>query len=177
MPKRILILGLLYCLSGVLAIWSIIEGLFNDSLSINISALMLPVGMGLLRGRRSSLKWARVWVGIGYLSVAVGFVLLVIYPHRASVHLFDFRATGDQAVPYVIAMLVIFIVVLAGVGKLLRSQKSRAYCQVDGAGLTENRGNVSAAPDGLRNAAAYYSHRDAERRQSETSYKTDSENP
>ncbi|RYD29912.1 MAG: hypothetical protein EOP87_17500 [Verrucomicrobiaceae bacterium] len=176
MPRRILIIGLLYCLCGVLAIWSSIEGLSNATIHLNLSVFMLPVGIGLLRGLRSSLKWARVWVGLGYLFAALGFVLLFVYPDRASAHFFDSPVTGDQAVPYVIVMLVFFVLVLATVDTLLRSSESRAYCQAGDDGTREDRGNEPVAPDALRNAAAFYALRDAENRKADAARTSESGN-
>lgn len=59
MPKRVLIIGLLFCLSGILAIWDVLSGICQNRLSLNFAVLLLPVGIGLLRGRQRSQWWAR----------------------------------------------------------------------------------------------------------------------
>lgn len=177
MPNRILVIGLIYCLCGMLAIWSIIEGFFNNSLNFNFSACMLLVGIGLLKGRRSSLKWARIWVGLGYLLSAIVVVVLFLKPYSAYVNLFSLQLKGADAIPYAIVFILLFIAGLAVVDKLLRSPKARAYCQAGDDGTREDRGNEPAAPDALRNAAAFYALRDAEKRKADAERVAGSANP
>jgi hypothetical protein len=60
MPKRVLIIGLQFCLGGLSAIWDMLFGLFHSRIGFNFGELLLPVGIGLLRGKPTS-KW---WAGI-----------------------------------------------------------------------------------------------------------------
>lgn len=177
MPNRILIIGIIYCLWGGIAICSFIAGLFNDSLHINFSAFMLLVGIGLLKGRRSSLVWARVWVGIGYLLTAIMVGILIFKPASAFFNLFGIHLTGVEAIPYIIVSFALFIACLVTVDKLLRSEKARAYCRAGDDGTREDRESEPIPPDALRNAAAYYAHRDAERRKAEAARTAEPENP
>ena len=45
MPIRILIIGLLSCLAGVLAIWEVIADLMQDHLNLNFAVFLLPVAV------------------------------------------------------------------------------------------------------------------------------------
>jgi hypothetical protein len=70
-PIRILIIGLFFCLMGVISLWETIVALFSSRLFINLGIFMIPVGLGLLRGQRASLWWARFWIIIGYIFCAL----------------------------------------------------------------------------------------------------------
>ncbi|RYD49041.1 MAG: hypothetical protein EOP85_02385, partial [Verrucomicrobiaceae bacterium] len=70
MPKRILIIGILFCLNGLAAGWDMVSAPFENRFSLNLAVLMLPVGIGLLRGRDSSRRWANVWIVLGFAMCA-----------------------------------------------------------------------------------------------------------
>ena len=55
----------------------IVYDLFHDRLNLNFGVLMIPVGLGLLKGRSSSRGWAKFWIGL--FSLVIG-LLLVCYP-------------------------------------------------------------------------------------------------
>jgi hypothetical protein len=98
MPKRVIIIGLLFCLAGGSAIWNVISGFFHSELRWNFGVLMLPVGIGLLRGRQQSQWWARFWIVLGYAGCAF-LGLSVFMSHQASrVTLFGNEIRGSNAV-------------------------------------------------------------------------------
>ncbi len=112
-PTSITIIGALFVIGGVLAACGIIYDLFNDHLNINFAVLMIPVGFGLLKGRSSSRRWARFWIGLFSLICAV---LLICYPFFSdsySVAWFDTELEGMWR--HVIAICSPVIFLIAGV--------------------------------------------------------------
>ncbi len=84
LPARVALIGLLFIAAGCLACLEMFANLMRSRLILNFGVLMLPVGFGLLRGRSSSRRWAKCWVGLMAFASAM---ILVIYP-----------AAGDAAV-------------------------------------------------------------------------------
>lgn len=128
MPKRILIIGLLGCLCGALAIWDIVSGLMRSHLNLNFSVFLLPVGIGLMRGKASSLWWAKFWVYLGYLICGLAFVAVALDPRGAKAEWMGREIMGVQATFSVIAVIVMVLLLLTGVLVVLRSAKATAYC-------------------------------------------------
>ncbi len=127
MPKRILIIGLLYCLAGVAATWGVVSNLMKSRIDLNLAILMLPVGIGLLRGNASSQWWARFWLILGYCFCALMIILAIATPQSASVSWFELGIHGPEAVPYVIAAAVLLSVLFYVVHKLLYSQRANTF--------------------------------------------------
>src|SRR5690242_8259267 len=130
MPKRVLILGLLFVLGGVTAIWSIIEAAMNSRINLNFGVLLLPVGIGLLRGRASSQWWARFWIILGYIALIALVCFVLAFPQNAKASWFDTEIRGSRAVPYVLGIAALFGVALCICHRLLYSPKACAYLSV-----------------------------------------------
>ena len=129
MPKRIIIIGLLFCLGGLFAIWDVVSGLFHDRLSINFAVLLLPVGIGLLRGKSRSQWWARFWIILGYITCAALVILPILSPRSVHAEWFDTKLHGPEAVPYVIGIGLVSAVLLFILHKLLYSEKANRFFQ------------------------------------------------
>ena len=127
MPKRILIIGLFFCVGGILAIWDVVSAVFQSSLYLNFGVFLLPVGIGLLRGKPSSQWWARFWIIIGYLGCGLLVVVPVVWPGSAHVTWFDIQLRGPEAVPYVIGMGLFFAALLVVEHRLLYSEKANRF--------------------------------------------------
>ena len=127
MPKRILIIGILFCLGGVSAIWEIISGIFNSHISINFAVCLLPVGIGLFKGKSRSRFWAAFWITLGYLICLVMTILILSHPENASVTWFEHVIRGQEAIPYAFAFIALSAVTLFIIHKLLYSEKASAY--------------------------------------------------
>jgi hypothetical protein len=83
--------------------------LFNDRLHIDFTLLMIPIGLGLLKGQSSSRYWAKFWIGL--CSVVVG-LLLVLYPFIGdsfSVRWFDKELAGYSRHAMAIGFPIIFL--------------------------------------------------------------------
>ena len=131
MPKRVLVIGLLFCLGGILATWDVLSGLFHSCLSINFAVLLLPVGIGLLRGKPSSQWWARFWIILGYILCGALVIFVTFSPGSASATWFNTKLQGPEAVPYVIGMALFFAVILFVLHQLLYSEKANRFFRRD----------------------------------------------
>lgn len=127
MPKRILIIGLMFCIGGGLAIWEVVSDLLRSHLNFNFAVLLLPVGIGLLRGRSTSRWWARFWIVLGYFGCALLIVAAIVSPGNVNASWFDRKISGAEAVPYVIVGSVLFGLLLCFVHRLLYSPKASAF--------------------------------------------------
>ena len=101
MPRRLRILGSVFCALGVLSIVSMfVDALRGQGLSIAISIFLLPVGVGLLRAKPSSRRWATFWAGLVLLIaiVTMGFMLTVgVGKARVFGHILSGVAAGAYA--------------------------------------------------------------------------------
>lgn len=128
MPKRILIIGILFILCGLSAGWEIIRGLMNDKINLNFGVLTLFTGIGLLRGVPRSRISAKVWIGIGYTICAV-FVCIAFF----SIDSLTFTSGStivrgpDALLPFSI-VLVTFFTLLLIMHTALNTPKAIAYC-------------------------------------------------
>lgn len=129
MPKRVLIIGALFCLAGVVAIWEVIEALFRSNINLNFAVLLLPVGIGLLRGRKRSQWWARFWIILGYVFCAGIALLGIIAPGNAHAKIFNREIYGVDALPYLFAVAVLVAIFLFIIHRLLYSQRAEDFFQ------------------------------------------------
>ncbi len=127
MPKRIIVIGLLFCLAGVLAIWDVVSDLSRSRINLNFAVLLLPVGIGLLRGKASSQWWARFWIILGYIACGLGAILSFIMPGAARAVLFNQVVEGPRAVPYVVGGLASFALLFYVIHQLLYSKKASDF--------------------------------------------------
>jgi hypothetical protein len=127
MPKRVLIIGLLFMLFGALAIWTVIEAALRNRIYLNFGVFLFPVGIGLLRGKISSRWWARMWIILGYLGIGLMIVLALASPQSLSASWFDAEVRGRRAVPYVIAAAAVLAAGLIVCHRLLYSPKANGY--------------------------------------------------
>ncbi len=127
MPKRILIIGLAFCLGGGLAIWEVISALFRSRINLNFAVLLLPVGIGLIRGRSRSRCWASFWIVLAYIGCALLIGVAVVSPKNVSSSWFGHEFRGSDAVPYAIAGSVCVALLFYFVHRLLYSPNADAY--------------------------------------------------
>jgi hypothetical protein len=127
MPKRVLAIGLLFCLAGLGAAWDVLHGLSSGKINLNFAVCLLPVGIGLLRGKARSCWWARFWIILGYISCGLLLALPLAAPHWARASLGEREVQGSAAIPFVLAFVLVFAVLLYAVHRLLYSGKAQAY--------------------------------------------------
>ena len=128
MPGRILFLGLLFIAGGVAAIADILYALKERRISINVGVFMLPVGIGLLRGKLSSQWWARFWMILGYLLCAAAVILSVAFPRFLTLTWHDTVVLrGREVIPYMTAAAVIVALLIRLLHRLLDSEIACLY--------------------------------------------------
>jgi hypothetical protein len=130
MPKRITTIGLIFVVSGLLAIWGVFTGLAQNKISLDFAVLMLPVGIGLLRGKRSSQWWARFCIILGYFHLVLLIAIYIIansitVPHGAHI---TFTVYGNRiAESYFEVLVIAYAAELVVMHRLLYSEKSNSY--------------------------------------------------
>ena len=144
MPKRILIIGILFCLGGALAILEVVSDLFRSHVNLNFAVLLLPVGIGILKGKKSSQWWGRFWIILGYIACGLLAGASIIWPENVTANGLGREIRGSEAVPFVLLGAFLFTIIFIVLHKLLYSQTSKAYFE----GKSEPTGivNDEAAP-------------------------------
>jgi len=127
MPTRILIIGILYCLFGAGAVWDIVTAAIEGHVHLNFTILMLLVGIGLLKGKKRSRSWARFWIVIGFLGIALILGFAIFDPRNISWTWDGDTIKGSRALPYAYGFCAAFFVSLIVVHKLLYSAKANAF--------------------------------------------------
>ena len=127
MPKRIIIIGILFCLAGFSAIWEVLSDLMRSHINLNLAVFLVPVGIGLLRGKPRSQWWARLWIILGYTLCALLVVVVIMSPENAHASWFGSEIRGSRAIPFVLLLATLLAVALIAMHKLLYSEKSKIY--------------------------------------------------
>jgi len=128
MPKRIFIIAQLFFLTGVYAIYSVVADLINGHLYINLGVFMLPVGIGLFKGKSSSRWWAKFWMILGYVLCALMMVMLSFGDSSSfSAEWFGRSFVGGDALPYGWSICFVCLATNIVLHKLLCSAKSDTY--------------------------------------------------
>ena len=127
MPKRILIIGTLFSLGGLLAAWEVISALLNSHINLNFGVLMLPVGIGILTGKESSQWWGRFWIILGYLLCALLVIVAVTSPESLTVNYSNRDIHGNEALPSLMLGIALLALLLVSMHRLLYSQKANNY--------------------------------------------------
>lgn len=128
-PNRVLIIGILFCIAGATAIYAVISDLMRSHINVNFAVLMLPVGIGLLKGKARSQWWAGFWFILGYIGCAAAVILSFTSGANARAILFGRVVNGSAALPYFLAIVFFVVLVLAGLHVLLFTPKAKVYFQ------------------------------------------------
>lgn len=131
MPKRILFVGLFFCIYAVLAAVSIAEAWMNLRPYFHFGIFLFPVGVGLLQGRPRAREWARCCVVLGYITAAVVPLYLIIYMavkraqagDRVPAAVLDASDTVPRLMLWAICLVIAAVIVQA----VLNSEKAKAY--------------------------------------------------
>lgn len=126
-PRRVLVIGILFCVLGVLAAGTMVWAFALRQLTLNPMVLMLPVGIGLLKGRTSSQWWASVWLALGCgLCLLLG-TLEWIMPGNLNLRWNGKDYQGAYSSPVVLAVCAVNAMALGTLHWLLRSPKAAFY--------------------------------------------------
>lgn len=121
-------IGILFGAAGALVLGSMVWGFLGwDRLDLNPAVLLLPVGIGLLRGQTSSQWWASVWLVLGYAFCLVLVVADLTRPGQINFRWGDVSSEGSYSSPVLITCCVLTGAVLAALHWLLRSPKAAEY--------------------------------------------------
>lgn len=129
MPKRLAIIGTLFILAGISALWSIISGLLDNHVNINFAVLLLPVGIGLLRGKHHSRISAIVITYIGYLLCLILTLTFLTSQDNITFTYPGHTITGPDALPPTLAAILVAFTLLLIQHLTLKSPKVIAYCE------------------------------------------------
>jgi len=124
MPRRHPIIGLLFCLVGLLALVDAVTDLIHGRINLNFTIFLLPVGIGLLRGKERSRWWAKVFIiAGGYFPLGLMMSVVLLNPGSAHVHWPGGELQGKGAIPWLLTIALLLGVCLRVVYKALDSEK------------------------------------------------------
>jgi hypothetical protein len=75
-PLSVTLIAGAYMLLGVISIVAILNSLLAGAFQFNLGFFLLPVGLGLRKGKPSSRRWALFWAGLTGISIAVAYIVL-----------------------------------------------------------------------------------------------------
>jgi hypothetical protein len=126
-PLGLTIIGSLFILGGALALFQMALDLSHSRIRLNFAVLMIPVGIGLLKGRFSSRFWAKVWIGFFVVFVSA---LLLAYPFFSESYHVRFGSEElHGAMRHIVAVTIPALLILPGViaWKYLRGRKLDSF--------------------------------------------------
>ena len=135
MPKRILIIGILFCINGLFALWGIVSD-FMQSGSVfgelvidttTVQVFSLVIGIGLLMGRQWSQWWARLLIVVAYIFCLTSVIIAIISPEKIYISWFGQSYAGNWKLPLFLTLTALLIIVLGCMHWLLYSQKATMY--------------------------------------------------
>jgi len=140
MPKRVLIIGILFCLVGTLTIWDIILDFikwFPNPIKFKeiylssgyLGAFLLPIGIGLLRQKPASQKWAKwLLILIGCLNFLPYIILAITAPKDTyTIHFFNQAIVLDSSLVFILIAGVLPLCIIGVIFWLLHSSKTTSY--------------------------------------------------
>ncbi len=122
-PKRVLVIGCGFVLMGLLAIWNVLVDLHRAHINFNFAVFLLPVGVGLLCGKKSSRKWAALWCLIGYVVCLI--LAALCFSESANVYFGELR--GEEAISYLLGSIALNALLITLVLIALYSPRSNSY--------------------------------------------------
>ena len=135
MPKRILIIGILFLLNGLFALWGIISEFIQSGSVLGelvittntVQVLSLPIGIGLLMAKQWSRWWARILIVVGYIFCITSIIVAIVSPEKVYMSWFGQSFTGNWKVPIFLTLTVLLTIILVCMHRLLYSQKADSY--------------------------------------------------
>lgn len=103
-PPGLTTIGWLFIIAGASAALSMVWGALHGRINLNLAVLMLPVGLGLHRGRASSITWARFWTGLGILGCSMVLLLYALVGDKMHVRLFWTELEGVDRHVFAVAL-------------------------------------------------------------------------
>lgn len=126
-PRRVQVIGILFCVAGAVALGGMVWGLTGKRLTLNPAVLMLPVGVGLLRGQTSSQWWAMIWLVLGCGFCVLLAVLEWMMPGQLNLRWNGRDYQGAYSSPVFLAACVLAGTALGVLHWLLRSPRAAFY--------------------------------------------------
>jgi hypothetical protein len=128
LPARIRVVGALFCIAGGLAVLSMLYDLVaGNGLLVRFDVLLLVVGIGLVRGKFSSQRWALAWIAFGFVLSLALFALTATAPSEASVSSFGWSLRGMGAFATIAALELAYLSLLAWMGWALLAGPMEAF--------------------------------------------------
>lgn len=110
---------------GLLAIWNVLVDLHRAHININFAVFLLPVGVGLICGKKSSRGWATFWCILGLIFCV--FLAGLSGTGGAYFDYFGTRLRGEEAAPYVLLVAGLGVALDMFVLTLLHTRRSNEY--------------------------------------------------
>ncbi len=126
-PMRLTVIASLFILAGTWAVLKFFYSLLDHRIIFNFSMLMIPIGLGMLRGKRDSVWWAKALVVLSSLFVLW---MLLRYPFAEASYHVHFFGRELHGIARVVMVLVVSGVLLSLSGIawiILNSKPVRAY--------------------------------------------------
>jgi hypothetical protein len=130
-PKNAVVVGFVFVTLGLLALTSLLQGQFGEHPTLNLNAALgvaqIGVGRGLLLGRRSSRRWAYVWLAL-WTGVSIAFSIWAGLEPGTALSIFGtVTLRGWSALPWVWAAFAVVVAASVAMVSVLRSKSVSDY--------------------------------------------------
>jgi hypothetical protein len=110
MPRRLLVIGGIYTAIGAASALGMAVWLFTGhGLRVDVTVFLLPVGLGLLRAKPSSRRWAAFWAGFVGGLLLLGLALVSLLGGSASAVFSVGPLTGFAANLFVLGIVALCV--------------------------------------------------------------------
>jgi len=128
MSTRLKVIGALFCLTGGVAALSLVDDTATGrGVTVNLLVFLLPVGLGLLKGRRSSRAWAQAWLVFGLVVGVALMGLAALAPSSVRATLPGITFTAAQSFWGFVLVDAAWLALLAWMLGSLRSSSVRGF--------------------------------------------------
>jgi hypothetical protein len=127
MPKRVLIIGLLFFIVGLLSIWEVLGSFLTRRIHLDLEVFCLPIGFGLLSGKPSARNIASIWIILSYIFCILAVILIIFLPHHAVLHFFSINLEGEMATLCDVGLMAFIAAIHFQIHRLLYSAKAETF--------------------------------------------------
>lgn len=109
-------------------IWQVTNDFLSGSFNLLLPLVfLLPVGIGLLRGKPKSRWWASFWIFMGYIFCGCLVTHVLTSHNNIRLTFLEFKLQGKEAVPYCIGFIVLCALFLYTLKRLLYSVEANYF--------------------------------------------------
>jgi len=130
---------MIFSFFGLVASWNIVSSLLKSQIYPDITVILLPIGLGIIKGQLWAQWWARFLILLGYIVCFLFAAMILLSPKGATAQWtimstenpnakwLNQSFTGTEAALYIIVTLTVVVTILGIMHWALYSEKAKDY--------------------------------------------------